>query len=116
MASFFAVLGWKLVFYTCVLIGTGAWGARWKGKATKAQDDLKAKELELTLAQNSLITMGKQVSLWKSQANAAATAATKAQTEADQLRAQYESKAQAILQKPVADKDAVQFLRDEASK
>lgn len=105
-----------MLAYTVILAGVGAWGARWKGKAAKAQDALKAKALELERTQESLINMGAKVVLWKSQAAEQGKKAAEAQAEAQRLRTEYESKAQAVLQTHVADKDAAQFLRDEASK
>lgn len=116
LASIFAVLGWKMVFYTVVLAGVFVRLGVWKKRCITAQDALKAKNFELEQAQQQLVEMGAQTIAWKAKATEQVEKVVAAQSEAQQVRTEYESKAQAILQSPVADKDAVQFLRDEASK
>ncbi len=116
LAAFLAVLGYKMVFYTVVLLGVGAWGARQKKRATLAEADATAAATERDDARATLITMSIAVGTWRAKANAAAAAANSAQLEAADLRNQYEGKAMALSVAPVPDAGAMAFLRDQAEK
>jgi len=116
LSGFLAVLGWKMLAYTVLLVGALVRLSVWKGRHAEATKTLALRDAEIQSLKAQLIDMGTQVNDWKAKGAAAVTKANAAQLEAAELRQEAEQRAAAALLTPVPDDQALDFLRKEAQR
>jgi len=113
LAGILAILTWKMLGYTAILVAVLVRLSVWKRRAGAA-DQARAEAIrEREAALDQLLEMGRQVTEWRAKANAQAARVNAAQLEAAQLRAEIESRAFAV--PPVAG-DPIEYLREQAQK
>jgi len=111
LAGLIAILTWKTMAYTVILVAVLVRLSVWKRRAAAA-DQARAEAIrEREAALDQLLEMGRQVSEWRTKANAQAARVAVAQQEAAELRASWEAKT-ASIQPPAGD--LIEYLREQA--